>query len=559
MGLIRVKGCGEVTRMYQALYRKWRPKVFEDVVGLDAVTTVLRHQVQEGTVSHAYLFTGSRGTGKTTCSKILAKAVNCSHPVNGNPCLSCDNCHSVENGSAVDVVEIDAASNNSVDNIRDLKEEALFTPVALRYRVYIIDEVHMLSIGAFNALLKLMEEPPPHVIFILATTEVHKIPATILSRCQRFDFGRIDTGCIQERIQYIAGQEQVSLTQEAASLIAKLADGGMRDALTLLDQCIAVSREVDGAVVAKVAGLAGSRAVFPLAQSLCRQDVSRALVQFQQLMEQSVDLRRLCVDLTACFRNLMILKTAENPEPLIPATKEEIEQLKEMAQPVSLSLLLRILTQLQELPDRLSKAASKRTEYEMALVRICVSPSREAVQAGSGELEAIEGRLRRLEQGRGREAAMPGPSAPSGTGFPQEDIRPATADHNPPENRPQGDLDQMPQVEDGLLEKFSRWEETLEKLGSINPPLRGTLQGSSAYVKDDILLVHCGNSLFLRLIREDDNAKSSLRRALYAVTGKKYRLGPYTREAVSKIAGKASPLDQVLHRAREAGVPVEES
>ena len=242
---------------YQALYRKWRPQVFADVVGQEHVTRTLMNEVRTGRHSHAYLFTGSRGTGKTTCAKIFAKAVNCEHPVNGDPCNCCETCKGIDNGSILDVVEIDAASNNGVDNIREIRDEANFTPVGGKYRVYIIDEVHMLSTGAFNALLKTLEEPPEHVKFVLATTEVHKLPATILSRCQRFDFHRISPEDIAARLNYVAKEEHLDLTPGAANLIARLADGALRDALSILDQCIGQGTSIDEATVNAVVGLAG--------------------------------------------------------------------------------------------------------------------------------------------------------------------------------------------------------------------------------------------------------------------------------------------------------------
>ena len=279
--------------MYQVLYRKWRPQVFADVVGQPQVTVTLQHELMAGRVAHAYLFTGSRGTGKTTCAKILAKAVNCLHPVNGDPCGECEICRGVESGSVMDVVEIDAASNNGVDNIRELREEAAFTPASARYRVYIIDEVHMLSQGAFNALLKTLEEPPAHVLFILATTEVHKLPATILSRCQRFDFHRIAPEDISDRLEYVARQEEASLDREAGLLIARLADGAMRDALSLLDQCFGRSRQVTVEVVNETAGLAGREHLFQMAQSILDRDSPSALELVDRLYRESKDMARL--------------------------------------------------------------------------------------------------------------------------------------------------------------------------------------------------------------------------------------------------------------------------
>ncbi|HPZ00838.1 MAG TPA: DNA polymerase III subunit gamma/tau, partial [Clostridiales bacterium] len=303
--------------MYQALYRKWRPHVFADVVGQSHITETLMNEITAGRHSHAYLFTGSRGTGKTTCAKIFAKAVNCEHPANGNPCNQCDICRGIDDGSVLDVIEIDAASNNSVDDIRNIREEAKFTPVKGKYRVYIIDEVHMLSSSAFNALLKTLEEPPTHLKFILATTEVQKLPATILSRCQRFDFKRIRPQEIAGRVAYVAEQENLNLTAEAANLIARLADGALRDALSILDQCISHSRDIDEAVVNEVVGLAGKDHLFALAENILRHDSAAALEQVNTLYNASCEMDRLCNELINHFRNLMIAKTVQDPHGLI--------------------------------------------------------------------------------------------------------------------------------------------------------------------------------------------------------------------------------------------------
>ncbi|MCQ2463438.1 MAG: DNA polymerase III subunit gamma/tau, partial [Clostridia bacterium] len=263
--------------MYQVLYRKWRPRVFSDVVGQPHVTKTLASEILNKRLSHAYLFTGSRGTGKTTCAKILSKAVNCLSPVDGNPCNECEICRGIDSGAILDVVEIDAASNNGVDNIRDIRDEVNFTPASCKYRVYIIDEVHMLSDGAFNALLKTLEEPPEHVIFILATTEVHKLPSTILSRCQRFDFRRIPSEDMAERMSYIASRENLTLEHDAAMLIARLADGALRDALSILDQCGTRSKNIDAQLVSDVAGLTGRVYLFELTNAVCKADSAAAL------------------------------------------------------------------------------------------------------------------------------------------------------------------------------------------------------------------------------------------------------------------------------------------
>ena len=303
--------------MYQALYRKWRPQDFSAVYGQPHVTKTLQNQLCSGRISHAYLFTGSRGTGKTTCAKILSKAVNCLSPVDGNPCNECEICRGIDNGSILDVIEIDAASNNGVDNIRDLREEANFTPANAKYRVYIIDEVHMLSIGAFNALLKTLEEPPSHVIFILATTEIHKLPSTILSRCQRFDFKRIAPEDITSRLLYVAEKENVNLTENAANLIARIADGGMRDALSLLDRCFAMGTDIDENAVSDAAGIAGTIHLFSFSEYVANGDFTSSLKLVSKLHSESCDIDSLCTELTLHFRNLMVAKTVSECEGLI--------------------------------------------------------------------------------------------------------------------------------------------------------------------------------------------------------------------------------------------------
>ena len=292
--------------MYQALYRKYRPKNFDEVVGQEHITSVLKQEIASGRIGHAYLFTGSRGTGKTSCSKIIAKAVNCPHQQDGNPCGVCDICRGIDDGSILDVVEMDAASNNGVDDIRDLRDETAYTPSACQYKVYIIDEVHMLSTAAFNALLKTLEEPPAHVIFILATTEIQKVPATILSRCQRYDFTRIGPEDIARRVEYIAGEEKLELTSDGAELIARLADGALRDALSILDTCAGVTAKIDADVVRRMAGVTDRSYLFHISDALEAQDAAAALAQLAQLRQQSVDVKRLTEELIAHYRALML-------------------------------------------------------------------------------------------------------------------------------------------------------------------------------------------------------------------------------------------------------------
>ena len=284
--------------MYLALYRKYRPKTFDDVISQEHITTTLKNQISSGTAAHAYLFTGSRGTGKTSCAKILAMAVNCLHPVNGNPCLECEACREIESGSATDITEMDAASNNGVDDVRQLRDEVAYTPVSCKYRVYIIDEVHMLSLQAFNALLKTLEEPPEHVKFILATTELHKVPATILSRCQRFEFRRIDTADSAERLLSVAEKEGVTLDRDAAELISRLSDGGMRDALSVLDRCISADSHVTSELVRSCAGVADTRHLFAFSEMTAAKDVSGCIRLLNELHKGSKDIARIIDELS---------------------------------------------------------------------------------------------------------------------------------------------------------------------------------------------------------------------------------------------------------------------
>ena len=357
--------------MYQALYRKYRPKTFDDVVGQEHITETLKKQVETGRLSHAYLFIGTRGTGKTTCAKILAKAVNCEHPVNGNPCNQCAACRGIDDGSILDVVELDAASNNGVDKIRDLRESVGYLPAAGKYKVYIIDEVHMLSTGAFNALLKILEEPPEHVIFILATTEVHKLPATILSRCQRFDFKRITPEDICARLQYVAEHENITLDEDAAALIAKVADGALRDALSLLDRCCAVDEHITSEVVTKSAGLAGRDYLMRLSECIIKKDCASALGIINELHMNSCDMERLCSEFMFHLRDLMIVKTVKNADSILIATDDELKSLKALAEKLPLEELLYDLNIIEDTFSQIKRSSNKRIPLEMAFVKLC--------------------------------------------------------------------------------------------------------------------------------------------------------------------------------------------
>ena len=377
--------------MYQALYRKWRPKTFSDVVGQEHVTETLQRQVAEGRLSHAYLFTGTRGTGKTTCAKILAKAVNCEHPENGNPCNKCSSCLGIESGGFLDVMELDAASNNGVDHVRALRDEAIYSPAQVKKRVYIIDEVHMLSIAAFNALLKILEEPPEHLMFILATTELHKVPATILSRCQRFAFRRILPREIVGRLNYIAEQEGIDLRPDGAELLAHIADGALRDALSLLDQCAAAGGTIDSAAVLDALGLAGNLQTAQLMDCVLRRDTKAALLLLHRLYGSGKDVGAVLGELSVLARDLLISKTAPEGGAALLTGGYDSQTMDGLLRQADSARLIAICTTLQRTAADMNVSVNRRTDAELCLLKLCD-------ETLSGDLSAINARLARLEQ-----------------------------------------------------------------------------------------------------------------------------------------------------------------
>ncbi len=374
--------------MYLALYRKYRPQTFDDVISQEHITTTLRNQLKNGQTSHAYLFTGSRGTGKTTCAKILAKAINCLDTKDGNPCLECSACQAVAEETP-DIVEIDAASNTGVDNVRALKEEAVYTPLTCKYKVYIIDEVHMLSTAAFNALLKLIEEPPPHVVFIFATTELHKVPATILSRCQRFDFRRIDIEDSKKRLMQIAETEGMTLDEEAAFLISRISDGGMRDALSLLDQCFAVNSHVTEAVVRSCAGISGTEHLFRIADAVIAKKSAEAISILDGLVQQSKSALRLIEELISHYRILMLLKAGAERSVLRISAEEE-QQYRLQNEKYSMESILRAISILSDALSGKNRSKNEQLTCEMCLIRLCTPTLDPDKKILSGRIDALE-------------------------------------------------------------------------------------------------------------------------------------------------------------------------
>ncbi|MBE6807419.1 MAG: DNA polymerase III subunit gamma/tau [Ruminococcaceae bacterium] len=535
--------------MYQALYRKWRPQTFSDVSGQETVTTALKNELKTGRLSHAYLFTGCRGTGKTTCAKILAKAVNCLHPVDGDPCNECEICRGINAGSVLDVTEIDAASNNGVDSIRELRDEVAYTPVSGRYRVYIIDEVHMLSAGAFNALLKTLEEPPAHVIFVLATTEVHKLPATILSRCQRFDFGRIRPEEIAARIRYVAAEEGLTVTDEAALLLARMADGALRDALSLLDQCASVAKEIDRETVASVTGMAGQETLAALTDCVARQDAPAALVAVDELYRSAKDMERLCAEWVGYLRNLMILHSMPDPGALVIVSPEELARMRQQASGLGLATILHMMEVLQGALDRLRGGVSRRVEMEMAVIRLC-DPRLDDSKA------ALLHRLDNLEV-----AVKAGvPTAPT----PAQPVAPAvTAPAAQPEPipAPAGEPEPIPTPEappplpEGEV-PFAPWVQVLEHLSTANPPLWAFLQETTALQNGESLILCISSPLLIEVLKEGGN-KQSLVEAIQTVTGRTYSMKLRRSQKVQKA--EIDPLSQLLTAGRDAGVGVNEN
>ncbi|MGE4275936.1 MAG: DNA polymerase III subunit gamma/tau [Lawsonibacter sp.] len=379
--------------MYQALYRKWRPRTFDDVVGQSHITDTLKQQVAGNRLSHAYLFTGTRGTGKTTCAKILARAVNCQNPQEGNPCNQCPACLGIENGSILDVLELDAASNNGVDQVRALRDEAVYTPAAVRKRVYIVDEVHMLSTPAFNALLKILEEPPPHLMFILATTELHKVPATIKSRCQQFSFKRILPVQIAQRLQFVAQQEGIDLTPDGAALLARLADGGLRDALSLLDQCSGGRQQLDEQEILDALGLVGNLETANLMGQIANRDTGAALETLARLYANGKDVGSVLGELSALTRDLLLRKTAPQGGAALLTGGYDEATMRGLGEQFSAQRLLQILSLLQESSANLARSSNRRTEVELCLIRLCDESLDQSFAGLSARVARMEERM----------------------------------------------------------------------------------------------------------------------------------------------------------------------
>lgn len=533
---------------YQALYRKYRPQTFSDVVGQEHITEILKNELSEGKTVHAYLFTGTRGTGKTSCAKILARAINCLSPENGDPCMKCESCSNISSGENTDIVEIDAASNNSVDSIRELRDMINFAPANSKYRVYIIDEVHMLSISAFNALLKTLEEPPAHVVFILATTEVHKLPATILSRCQRFDFRRIDSEKICERIQYIADREGLTVSDDAASLIAAAADGGMRDALSILDLCASSSKDIDEAVVESVCAMAGSDYLIEFTDAIKEKNTEQALMLIDRLHNSSVDMLRLLSELTSHYRDLMIVKTVKSKNKPIVCSTKRLKALEEQAADYDIKDIMYCLSTLQN-SFAAMQSSNRRCEMEMAVIRMCDTSL-------SGDISALERRISALENGN---VTKPAIREEKPVTKPQVVIEQIEDDEIP---LPQDEFEAPAPIVEETVEtpkpqknapagvgEVTEWGSILNKINTTCPLLGGVLRDSKAYIKGEYLLIDAPNSQFRSLINSGNPIyKESIRKSALEILGNTYKLGPYN---PPKTEDESDPLSELANRLKK--------
>lgn len=576
--------------MYQVLYRKYRPKTFADVYGQEHVTSTLLNEIKENRISHAYLFTGSRGTGKTTCAKILAKAVNCENSVDGEPCNECEVCKGLDAGTIYDVVEIDAASNNGVDNIRDLREEANYTPTRGKYRVYIIDEVHMLSTGAFNALLKTLEEPPAHVIFILATTEVHKLPATILSRCQRFDFKRIQPETMSVRLKQVAEYEGLELDNEAALLISRIADGGMRDALSILDQCAGRSKVINSKVVSEAAGIAGRESLFELSNAICNQNSGAALNIVSELHQNSYDMERLCVEMINHFRNFLIVKTVNKNRELIICTDDEYNTIVTSAENFTLSKIIFALDLFQDTLTKIKAGANPRIEIEMSLVKLCQPKLENSFDAILDRIETLERAVRNGVQvvsssvkTETTQKELPKTEVPKAEPLKNEEtVKPAervveekaivkSDDNNykeeshfddiplpPPVDEPPFPTNEVRQEEPPLQKPatvqgeqeqvlFTQWAEFMEVIYKSDIAIYGVLNGSRGYIRGEFFLIECKNPTLRQFIKIPTHSKA-IKQALFDVTGKQFKLGLFKNKAEKKE--QRDPLEDLILKAQ---------
>ena len=552
--------------MHKALYRKWRPQIFEDVIGQDYIITVLKNQIANSKIGHAYLFTGSRGTGKTTCAKIFSKAVNCENNVNGNPCLECSICKSVANSSAIDVVEIDAASHTGVDNIREIIEESAFLPAVCKYRVYIIDEAHMLSTSAFNALLKIMEEPPAHVIFILATTEVHQVPVTIISRCQRFDFSRIDDELIVSQLFKVADGEGINLSEDAAKVIARLADGGMRDALSLFDQCASFDNNVTAEVVSKVSGQADRSFIKKMVETVADEQTAEALRLTREAHSGSFSFGFITAELISIFRDLMIAKAVGNADKELFAIGTDVDYIMSLASKFSLAQIMFCLNTLSETLNSLGRSAYPHILFEQCIIKLCSPFLSEDNDALLARIEKLEKRLLSVpadfspfsnsykSQEKAIEISIKPKKAESSTeklfSAPLKETKPAAPE---PVEAPKTVETVKPESDDRGMVAFEGWDKVLSIISTSNKPLYAVIKESRAYIEKDVVYVDTNDFAF-SLLKGSETNRQSLKSAVASVAGKPLMIAQY--KPKSTPVSNSNAMAEIFKRAQKNGVDI---
>ncbi len=535
--------------MHQALYRKWRPGTFDEVCGQDHITSVLRYENAQGKLSHAYLFCGSRGVGKTTCAKILAKAVNCEHPVNGDPCGECESCRAIESGAATDVLEMDAASNNGVDNIRDIRDEVMYAPSSLKYRVYIVDEVHMLSQSAFNALLKTLEEPPSYVIFILATTEQHKLPATIISRCQRFEFRRISVSELAARLEFIANEEKIELEKDAALLIARLAQGGMRDAISLLELCAGGGRKVTSEIVNETVGSTGREGTMRMARFVANKDYDSIFGEISDIVRSSKDLSVFFRDLLSLWRDLLVFKTLPDPTQYLDLTDSEMKMLKQLSGAFTRETLLWQSSIIENAAVDMQRAgASKRTTAELALIKMCDEQL-------DSSTDALLSRISKLETAivMGQISVKATPDMPI-----EKTEEPKKEAPTEPIAEPQKEVAKKPDPiakpeavvagTSGGVKNLRCWAETVERIARVEARAGSFLKTAKAYVCDGEITVRV-ESEFAQNMVDNDNIKSAISATVASLVGKNYSVKIEVGAAIADAEDEI--FDEILDNAEE--------
>ena len=529
--------------MHIALYRKYRPKTFSQVIGQKYVVEALKNQIAAGKTGHAFLFTGTRGTGKTTCAKIFAKAVNCLHPVNGEPCLECDVCKGIENESIYDVTEMDAASNNSVEDIRDVLNEVNYLPVMAKYRVYIIDEVHMLSTPAFNALLKTLEEPPAHVIFILATTEIHKVPATILSRCQRYDFTKLTVEDIADALLEIANEENISLTPAAAKMIATLSDGAMRDANSILDTCISMGNHIDEDTVANLVGVSKDEDIFSFADSLIAGDMAASMATLRALIQRSADIRRLCEELISHFSNLLIANLVGSTPQLLNISQDKFDRLKKQAVTCSHNFISFALNNFTNALDSIAKGQNAKIAMDIAVYTMCNTQQiPQSVPARPQPAQQPVSQPQPAPQQPAPAVSQPEP-APQPPVKPQQVQRPKQ-----PQPKPV-----PPQAEEKPVQ-FAYWQDVIDQIADVDIPLHSFIKNSTAYLYKSIVYIK-GNEGLNNYIRTNKEVNGIIKNAIYNSCGKRYNIGGFKNIEHMFTEAVHDSLDDIL-ALRNLGVEV---